>query len=338
MIFRVFQSTIEHYLPSAPAAPSDMGELHIEFDQIAMSDTNERLIEILTQINRNLVAVGHLVRDASPSKEILENLQVMAARNAVREILRHPRYADPLRLEPYGYRVYSQNDEDGIIAEIFKRIGVTNRTFVEFGVESGKQNNTFYLLAQGWSGLWLEGAGEHVRRIRETFASQLASGQLALRHAFVTPGNINGLISDGLRIDDVKEIDLLSIDVDGTDYHIFSSIDIIKPRVVVIEYNAAFPPPFKYVMPYVENYRFDVSDSFGASLSSYEEIFRRRGYCLVGCNLTGVNAFFVRGDLVDGRFLAPFSAETHYQPFRLELVTRGFESGFPCLRPPVGSG
>lgn len=43
------------------------------------------------------------------------------------------RLDDPLYLERYGYKVYSQNDEDGIIAEIFNRIGTTDKRFVEFG-------------------------------------------------------------------------------------------------------------------------------------------------------------------------------------------------------------
>jgi hypothetical protein len=42
-------------------------------------------------------------------------------------------YADDKRLEASGYKVYSQSDEDGIIAEIVRRIGTTNRRFVEFG-------------------------------------------------------------------------------------------------------------------------------------------------------------------------------------------------------------
>src|ERR1700743_126838 len=46
------------------------------------------------------------------------------------------RYADPRSLLRHGFKVYSQADEDGIIQEIFKRIGETNRTFIEFGVES----------------------------------------------------------------------------------------------------------------------------------------------------------------------------------------------------------
>jgi len=54
----------------------------------------------------------------------------------VRELITDSRYDDPKRLERYGYKMYSQNDEDGIIEEIFKRIGTTSKTFVEFGVEN----------------------------------------------------------------------------------------------------------------------------------------------------------------------------------------------------------
>ena len=31
---------------------------------------------------------------------------------------------DPRRLEPFGFKVYSQAEEDGIIEEIFRRLGV----------------------------------------------------------------------------------------------------------------------------------------------------------------------------------------------------------------------
>src|SRR5213595_496662 len=72
------------------------------------------------------------------------------------EELAKPRYADPKRLLRYGYKVYSQNDEDGIIAEIFRRIGTTDRRFVEFGVETGIQCNSVKLLVEGWQRLWIE--------------------------------------------------------------------------------------------------------------------------------------------------------------------------------------
>src|ERR1043166_8618278 len=72
------------------------------------------------------------------------------------EILAQPRYADPKRLLRHGFKVYSQHDEDGIIQEIFRRIGTDKRTFVEFGVETGIECNSVKLLVEGWRGLWIE--------------------------------------------------------------------------------------------------------------------------------------------------------------------------------------
>ena len=63
-------------------------------------------------------------------------------------------------LEKYGFKVYSQSDEDGIIEEIFNRIGTTNKKFIEFGVENGLESNSHYLLLKGWNGLWIEGSIE----------------------------------------------------------------------------------------------------------------------------------------------------------------------------------
>src|ERR1700679_3271322 len=62
------------------------------------------------------------------------------------------RLLSPLSLAPYGYKIYSQNDEDGIIREIFRRIGTTTKTFVEIGAGNGLENNTVSLLFEGWKG------------------------------------------------------------------------------------------------------------------------------------------------------------------------------------------
>ena len=96
-------------------------------------------------------------------------------------------------LEPYGFKVYSQNDEDGIISEIFKRIGTTDKRFIEFGVENGLECNSHYLLLKGWSGLWLEGSKEQVRQIKNRFRPVLQSGQLQCCQAFITRENVNQL-------------------------------------------------------------------------------------------------------------------------------------------------
>ena len=73
------------------------------------------------------------------------------------------RWQNPKSLERYGFKVYSQNDEDGIIQEIFSRIGTASKRFIEFEVQNGLESSCHYLLLKGWSGLWIEGSAEYVR-------------------------------------------------------------------------------------------------------------------------------------------------------------------------------
>ena len=210
----------------------------------------------------------------------------------VRELLASPHYQDPRRLEPYGFRSFSQNDEDGILQEIFRRLGEDARTFVEFGVGNGLQNNTRLLLYRGWRGLWIEADPSSCRKIRRSFARELASGQLQLLSELVTRDNIQALIESAK----LGPIDLLSVDIDGNDYWIWEALDL-QPRVVVIEYNAKFHPPTQWVMEYDAAHEWNASDYQGASLQSLADLSARKGYRLAGCCLAGVNAFFVRRDL-----------------------------------------
>ena len=133
----------------------------------------------------------------------------------------------------------------------------------------------------------------------------------------ITKDNINEIIS--ANIPD-KEIDLLSVDIDGNDVHVFNEISVINPRVVVIEYNAKFPPPIMFSVDYNPAHMWKGDDYMGASLEYIEKNLDAKGYNLVGCDLSGSNAFFVREDLVTDKFLAPYTAERHYQPARYYLV------------------
>lgn len=230
------------------------------------------------------------------------------------QLLATPKLSELRRLEQYGYKGFSQNDEDGILQEIFRRIHVTNRQFVEFGTGDGSQNNTVFLLCNGWTGLWIDGNSGDQESQRRLFPQKIASGQLVSICRFLTIDNINHVIeSAGIN----GEIDLLSIDVDGNDYHLWKAIKVINPRAVVMEYNAYAAPPLEWVMPYDASYCWDGSSQrFGASLKSLELLGADLGYQLVGCNLTGLNAFFVRKDLTRDLFPYETTAESLYQPRR----------------------
>jgi hypothetical protein len=249
-------------------------------------------------------------------QRLLKTKEILMIQN---ELLRHsllnnPKYLELNRLELHGFKVYSQNDEDGIIQEIFKRIGTTSKTFIEFGAGDGMQNNTAYLLMQGWKGLWIEGCSTLVSKIKKVYKRAIDGGRLFVENSFITKDNINSLL--GRHFSGV--IDLLSIDIDGNDYYIWKNISCISPRVVVVEYNAKFPPPCSFVMEYDKSHQWDESDKMGMSLQAAANLGESLGYQLVGTNLNGVNAFFVRKDILreneKALFPLPATAENLYNP------------------------
>jgi len=263
-------------------------------------------------------------------REQTRDLVAFLQDNYYRESLRRPPYDDPRHLAPYGYKIFSESDEDGIINEIFRRIGVEDRTFFEFGVGNGGQNNTVNLLVQGWRGFWIEGSPDNMRVISTRLAAYIRAGELKALQAFITRDDINQLIS---RLGVPESLDLLSIDIDGNDYWVWEAMERISPRVVVIEYNATLRPPHSVVMEYKDDYVWDGTSYFGASLVALEKLGRAKGYSLVGCNFTGVNAFFVRNDLLGDFFLTPLTAEKHYEPAKYFRLRAGHRSGIgPYVR------
>jgi hypothetical protein len=283
----------------------------------------------LPQQARSLQGISKRIEDTTG------NVNRLLAIGQIANHLRETILASELRLEPHGFKVSSQNDEDGILKEIFTRIGVSRRTFVEFGVGNGYENNTCYLLGSGWSGIWIDGALENHEFHQLHFGWAIRSGVLKTVQSFLTVENINAVIAEA---GTSGEIDLLSIDVDGNDFHLWEAVQVIDPRVVVIEYNAYAAPPIKWVMSYDPLYRWDgESNYFGSSLASLHELGSAKGYTLVACNITGLNAFFVRNDLVEDKFPESDNPLDLYHPRRWWLDA-GFISGVIDQSRPFVSG
>lgn len=234
------------------------------------------------------------------------------------------RYRNKLYLDSFGYKVFSQNDEDGIINEIFNRIGTTKKNFIEFGVEDGIECNSHLLLDTGWNGLWIDGNAEDCKKINSYFKTSIEKKKLTILNKFITKDNINELFSLGGY---EGEIDFLSVDIDGMDWFILKSIlenKAIVPRVICVEYNPLIPPSndpndysTDYILDYKEDWIWPVDDSQGASLSAFYHLCRDYGYSLVGTCVNGVNAFFVRKELVQNKFISDENgALIFYNPWR----------------------
>lgn len=248
--------------------------------------------------------------------QVVHQQMMYAGLARIETLLAAPALDDPKRLERSGWKAYSQNDEDGILNEIFSRIGAPHKSFVEFGSGDGTENNSIYLLAQGWRGLWIEGDPAHAQAIRRDYAPLLEAGVLRLANTFITRDNINELIAAAQL---GPEIDLLSIDIDGNDYHVWQAINAVNARVVVLEYNAKFRPPLDWTMDYNPAHEWGGDDMMGASLCALTRLGESLGYRLAGCNVVGVNAFFVRRDLAGDKFAEPATAAHLYQQPRYHL-------------------
>lgn len=228
-----------------------------------------------------------------------------------------PKYEDPRHLIHFEGQVYSQNGEDGIISEIFNRIRLTNKQFVEMGTSTGLENNTALLVLEGWNGLWVEGSQDANDHALRHWKDAVSSGQLKIVTSLITAENFQELLYSN---DVPEEVDLLSLDIDRNTLYALEQLNDFRPRVLVIEYNGIFPVGSSWAIAYKANEGWDGTHRYGAALKKFETVAKEKGYQLVGCESTGTNAFFVREDLVQDHFVGPFTTEFHYEPYRQYLV------------------
>lgn len=187
----------------------------------------------------------------------------------------------------YAHNIHSQRGEDGILAHIFDVLGISNGWCVEFGAWDGKHlSNTYALMEKGWSGVFIEGSEKRYQDLVATYGENKNAHPVCAFVNFDGENTLDGILS---KTPITKDFDLLSIDIDGNDYHIWDSVKAYNPKVVIIEYNPAIPPHVAYVQPK------DMKVNQGNSLLSVVNLGKEKGYELVATTL--LNAIFVRKDL-----------------------------------------
>lgn len=187
-----------------------------------------------------------------------------------------------ITLDKHERKVYSQSGEDGVIERIFDKIGVMNKTIVEFGEARGEKNSnsTHLRLNHGWTTILFD----------RNPTSDL------VRAATITAENINSLFEkSGVP----RYFDILSIDIDGNDYWVWKAIDDtrFKPRVVIIEFNCNFPIYQSKTIEYNPDHEYDRTKYYGASLAALYKLGKSKGYSLV-YHTGPLNAFFVLKELL----------------------------------------
>ena len=180
-------------------------------------------------------------------------------------------------LSKFKRTITSQNGEDGIIAEVFKRIGTENELCVEFGAWDGKHlSNTWNLWHNnGWKAILIEGGKSKFSELSKYVNEH---HNVTASNTFVKIEGENSLDSILTRHSVPERFDLLSVDIDGDDYYIFKSLKKFTPRVVVIEFNATIPPFMEVVQ--------ETGEFFGASALAILNLAHEKKYRIVTCTET----------------------------------------------------
>jgi hypothetical protein len=235
-----------------------------------------------------------------------------------------------IRLGDYENTIHSQGGEDGILEKLFEVVPPTSRFAVEFGAGDGiRLSNVRHLITRrGWGGLLIEGDEKLARRCRENYTG---FSNVRAVHEWVFPANVELLFAEN---NVPQDLDLLVIDIDSNDWYVWRAIRDYRPKVVMIEYNGTFVPPQKMVISFHPLMYWDEKDPhFGASIQSFYELGKSKGYELIGTNSRGLNLFFVdrkyypRFGLKDNSPAALYRPYESYFFFRPADVRNGSRPG-----------
>ena len=205
------------------------------------------------------------------------------------------KYSENLdEINNFEYTITSQNNEDGLINYIFKKLKAYQPNFVEIGLDY-YENNSLALLRKANKGLFIDGDNKKIFLLKNILKIVYPFKKFSFVSEFINKKNINLLISQTFRND--EEIDFMSIDVDGIDYYLLEEVSFY-PKLICIEYNFWYGKNVKCSVPYNENFRWKMGSLYsGASLLALNDLLNSKGYHLIALDSGCVNAFFIRDDL-----------------------------------------
>jgi hypothetical protein len=215
--------------------------------------------------------------------------------------------------------VFSPAGQDGVLERVFEIVEPTRRYLVELGAGDGVTGSFSrnLIVNHGWRGLLVEPSPERAPDLDEAYSGRDAVQTL---QAGIFPGDIEILLErEGVPWD----LDLIIVALRGNDWYVWRAIEEFRPKVVQIEYNAAFAPPQTMVVEYHPLNYWDGSIYFGASIQSLYRLGQRKGYELIYADRSGMTLYFV-----DRRYFPRFGIASN-APARLFVL----RDGFPLITP-----
>lgn len=184
----------------------------------------------------------------------------------------------------YARNITSQYGEDGIIEKVLDIIKDKNKWCVEFGSWDGRKCSNTYNLIQhkNYSAVLIECNPRKFKDLLKTFQGNTKVHPINTFVGFEDKDCLDAILK---RTNIPADFDILSIDIDGNDFHVWERVREYKPKVVVIEFNPSIPNKVEFVQPR------DIHVTQGSSILSITKLAKSKGYELIAA--TKVNAIFV---------------------------------------------
>ncbi len=182
----------------------------------------------------------------------------------------------------------SQCGEDGLLEKVFQILGISKGWCVELGAWDGKKySNTYRLIHRfAWSAVLIEGDRRRFLDLLKTYQNNRSVHCVQQFVHFDPPYDLDSILK---QYPIPKDFDLLSIDIDGNDFHLWDSLKDYQPKVVIIEYNPSIPNDIRFVQPR------NMKINQGNSLKAIIELAKEKGYELIAT--TELNGVFVKKSL-----------------------------------------
>jgi len=202
------------------------------------------------------------------------------------------------KLEQAYFKVFSQDNEDGIIQYLLKSFELETVKFVEIGTQDYSESNTRYIFeTRQCEGLIIDPFPDLEKKINSFL--RIWKNKLSIHNEFINAENINKVLKN---YSFEKNIDVFSIDIDGIDYWVLNSLPSKISKIFIVEYNPFFGAKKEISVPNIKNFerlKYDPTGfCFGASLKAIIKLMEQKGYVFVGTNRLNVNSFFVLKELI----------------------------------------
>lgn len=205
----------------------------------------------------------------------------------------------------------------GIIKNIFGVLPPGDKWMCEFGAHEPEYCSHSWRMIhnQGWNAVLIDAEQKFYDMLTEYYKDTNSVHCVLRKIQFEGKDTLDNILTE---TPIPENMDLMIIDIDGNDYHIWETINRYQAKVVMIEFIATIPLEVSFVQAK------DFSINNGSSLAAMNNLAKQKGYKLVA--VTSWNAFFVQEKYFDLFFKEePTLEEIYVYPAKLPTWMHAFQ-------------